>query len=36
MLAMTQGGTKIFFSEIATQEKKIGGGKILPELPFIF
>jgi hypothetical protein len=32
MYAMTQGGSQIFFSKIATLEKKIGGGKILTRI----
>jgi hypothetical protein len=32
MFAMTQGGTKFFFSAIASLEKKIGGGKILTRI----
>jgi hypothetical protein len=29
---MTQGGTKIFYTEIATLEKKCGGSKILTRI----
>jgi hypothetical protein len=32
MFAMTQGGTKKKISEIATLEKKFGGGKILTRI----
>jgi hypothetical protein len=32
MFAKTHGGTKFFFSEIATLEKKFGGGKILTRI----
>jgi hypothetical protein len=32
MFAMTQGGTKLYFSKIATLEKKFGGGKILTRI----
>jgi hypothetical protein len=32
MFVITQGGTQFFFSEIATLEKKIGGGKIMTRI----
>jgi hypothetical protein len=32
MFAMTQGGTNIFYTEIATLEKKCGGSKILTRI----